>query len=326
MEQVKTIKVFWNGIKIDGDKTLIKCEFNIDGFPSYHDKIPELGAPVEISDPSSYDFRQLHNERLRNIFQGEDDEGNKSYNGEKYIFSYITPDCPLYEYFFAAGIKAKIHFGESQIRWNKKRGYSTEKDEARKRELEEILPKVGAAVPADKIRAFEDWKRKKANEVRDEHLDEHLAEEARAEARYQLEKSYRKTPLEGLKKTFPIEGEKYSVLFEWSESPSIEEGERMSFTAAETYIAFLESVHKEHGYDKTRTIIINNESGEKVYILRRDIGDYKGKLVGIIGHIEDYVNYCAGENAAEYFKMTAEEVAEMREFIADLKRSKRKGA
>lgn len=313
MEQ---LKIFWNGIKVDGGK-LIKCTFDFENIHSWEwEAHASYGTPIRIT--HDYYRYELY-ETFIKTFSGTDSEGNTAINETKYFFDLIAPDCPLYDYFFAAAVKARTRFYESFVTRHKAEPEYIAESEKEIERLKSITPAVKTAVPLVQIEAFEKWKTQKADDERAEYIAEMETEEERRRQKFLREEGYKKI-LEELEEKYPIEKEKYSVVFNWSESPSIGEGKHVSLTAAEAYIKFL-SGKKDCGYYKTDFTIIDNTDNGK-YNGRRDIGDGEG-LVGLIDHVKNYVDYCESGRGAPYWQMDAEKVTALREFIADMKASVR---
>lgn len=295
----ESIKFFWNGIRVNGCKSLIKCYYSID---NNHDGRPEVHISARgYSDSLPGDVFAVENgtDSMTDYFETD---GTR-----------IGPDHPLYKYARRAALESEIHYAQSGIKYAEKRaaagGYMADyykKDAAERRErLEaqraelETLPK-GQPTAAD------------LEAVREMNLAAETARKAREHAEElehreeQLRKRHEdRAYIEDVMAAHPLNSGKPVLTVRWSEHPAFsswEEGAlKMSIPAAEIILKhFDDERHAENvrtdggGYFKTKFLIeYTNAAGEaSSYEGRYDLGDGDG---GLIAHIrafgESYMNF-----------------------------------
>ena len=280
------IKFFWNGIKLNGEKTLTRCFYSIDG------SISADGPSVTIS---ARDYDDLPGDVF--AVSNDTDSMIDYFDSDRAV---LTPAHPLYPYARAAALKAGIRSIEKYLPYCDERAaggycadfYAKEAEDRRARlnryraELE-TLPKTQptaadlAAVEAMNLAA-------ETERIAREHAEQIAAREkyltARHDGRVFIEQQMRK---------FPIEQGAPVVRIQWSESPAFASwGENelvLSVAAAETILAHYdaEKAAENGGYDKTSfRIEWNDENGEpNSYEGRYDLGDNEG---GLIAHIRSF--------------------------------------
>lgn len=289
MEKTTAIKFFWNGIKLNGSKQLIRCFYSLDNrhdvrecvtiyARGYSGKLPGDVFPVENGTDLYTDYFETDRADL-------------------------FPGHPLYPYARAAAVSAKIreikrflpHDLEKIGTWADKSGYYTNQAVSKQEQLARLeveqqeLPK-GQPTAAD-IEAV--------------HALNLASETARITAEKEQEQKEREAVLamrnagrvyiEEVAAAHPIQVGAPVVIIQWSEHPAFYswgEGElKLSVAAAEIILKHYDELRAEHnaatqsgGYDKTSFLIeYTDQNGEaSTYEGRYDLGDNDG---GLIAHI-----------------------------------------
>lgn len=279
-----SIKFYYNGIRVNGEKTLIKCSYSLDNHRDY-DECVTLYAD-SYSDKLPRDLFEVVNESDSYTDYFEDDHAT------------LTPEHPLYKYARYAAVKAKIRDLKRHIEYMEKNvaggWYKASEVEAKKAELAKC---EGVKDPGHPT--AEDLEK-----IRQMRLD---AENARIAAQHEAELKAREEStrkrnevrrfIEKIAAEHPIREGEPVVTINWSEHPAFYSWEddelKLSVAAAEIILThFDKEVHAEEdrGYDKTKfTIEYVNEDGEQdTYVGRYDLGDDDG---GMIEHIRAWGRY-----------------------------------
>ena len=299
------IKFFWNGIKLNGEKTLARCSYSLD-------------SSRGTDGPSVTIYAKSYGAELPgDVFAVENDTDTMPdyFDTDSAV---LTSAHPLYRYARAAALKAEIRSIEKYLPYCDKRAaggycadfYAKEAEDRRARlnryraELE-TLPKTQPTA-ADLAAVEEMNLAAETARIAREHAEQIAAREkclaARHDGRVYVEQQTQKCPIE---QGAPV------VRVLWSESPALaswEENElEMSVAAAELVFAHYdaEKAAENGGYDKTSfRIEWNDENGEPcTYEGRYDLGDNEG---GLIAHIRNF--------GANGYGLTDEERAEYAAF------------
>lgn len=282
-----SVKFYWNGLRINGEKTLIKCSYSLNNHKE-HKQCVTLYAR---------DYSHLP----RDLFVVE--------NGTDYYTDYfdtdsatLTPDHPLYKYARYAAAKAEIrdlkHYVEyteknleTSAYYKRNRDYYENEIKTKREKIAELeaIENPGHPTDDDLMRIAE--LRLEAENARIAAEQERLLKRREEMLRQQNEgKAY----IERIAAEHPIKEGEPVVTIDWSENPAFyhwdEGGLKLSVAAAEIILThFDKEVHAEEdrGYDKTSfTIEFVNEEGElDTYKGRYDLGDDDG---GLIEHIRSF--------------------------------------
>lgn len=297
-----SIKFFWNGIKLNGSRELIKCFYSLDNNCEHSPSVSIYAKGYGAELPRDVFVVSNDTDIMTDYFDTDS--------------ATLTPAHPLYKYARAAALKAEIRHAEKHLSYCESRAvpglwmadyYAGEAEHCRDRlnsyraELDH-LP-TGQPTAAD-LAAVEAMNLAAETErIAREHAEQIAAREkylaARHDGRVFIEQQMQK---------FPIEQGAPVVRIQWSESPAFASwGENelvLSVAAAETILAHYdaEKAAEEGGYNKTKFLIeYAGENGEPcTYEGRYDLGDDEG---GLIAHIR---NFGAGgygltdEERAEY--------------------------
>ena len=144
-------------------------------------------------------------------------------------------------------------------------------------------------------------------------------EAAKGLAIFEAEKAEKETIIT-LSNLYPItEDAKYKVRICWSEHPAFYDWAdnelEMSVKAADLVLEALDKKPEEGGYYKTKFAIIEDDDEENAYIGRYDLGDGDG---GLIKHIEDFAAYAYKDD------LCCEEYKAMTDFTAALRAETKK--
>ena len=303
MEKTTTIKFFWNGIKVDGKKKLIRCHYSLD-------------SSTAVSGPCVTIYaRDCSAELPGDLFavQNDTDSYQDYFCTDK---ATLGPGHPLYPYARAAAIKAELR-NEKYYRSDP----CTTSRAAKMRKLwnyKQELETLPTSQPT-------------AADVAEVHALNFAAETARIAAEKEQEQKERETVLcaringrryiEDIAAAHPIQEGAPVVTIEWSEHPAFyswEDGElKLSVAAAEIVLRHFDEELAERnaaegrgGYDKTSFVIeYTAQNGElSTYEGRYDLGDNDG---GLIAHIRAFAEsyrgkrlpYHSEEDAAQIFAL-----------------------
>lgn len=273
----QSVKFFWNGIKINGEKKLIRCFYILDN-----------SAAVPCVTIYARDYS---GELPGDLFavRNDTDSYQDYFDKDK---ATLEPGHPLYSYARAAALKAAIRELE------KYPGYSAVERTARAQKLEQYRAEL-ATLPAGQPTAAD---------VEAVHALNLAAETARIEAEKEREQKEREAVLcaqnegrhyiEEVAAAHPIQEGAPVVIIEWSEHPAFYswgEGElKLSVAAAEIVLRHFDEERAERnaaeghgGYYKTKFVIeyTANDGERHTYEGRYDLGDNDG---GLIAHIRAF--------------------------------------
>lgn len=278
----KSIKFYYNGIRINGEKALIKCSYSLDNHKDHPECVTIYADSYSRDLPS--DLLPVVNES----------DSYTDYFVEDHAT--LTPEHPLYKYARYAAAKAAIR---SEARYIKHLESSVSYfPEGRKNEIESRKARLA------KWEAIENPGHPTDDDVAAVHAMNLAAENARKAAEHEAQLKAREEVIacktagrifiEDVAKKHPIREGEPVVTINWSENPAFyswKDGElKLSVAAAEIVLKqFDEKVHAagDRGYDKTSfTIDFVNEDGEQdTYEGRYDLGDNDG---GMIEHIRSF--------------------------------------
>lgn len=289
----ESIKFFWNGIRVNGDKKLIRCFYSIDNDARVK------GPCVSLS------VRGYSDDLPRDVFAVENDTDlyTDYFDTDRAL---LTPSHPIYKYARRAALQAatrgepqyieklKANIGKPTDWYYKGRVAEIEGREARLRKnLEELerLPK-GQPTAAD-LEAVREMNLA-AESAR---LAEEEAERQRAQEKVLAQRNAGEVYITEVSKAHPIKPGEPVVKIPFSESPffyAFDENLTLSVAAAEIVLKHYDELrHEENqrdgkvGYDKTDFVVeYTDEAGElRTYSGRYDLGDNDG---GLIEHIRQF--------------------------------------
>lgn len=277
-----TVKIYWNGIKINGDK-LIRCGYSL------HDDHVSIYAR---------DYADLP----RNLLPVENDSDSYTDYFEE-DHAQITPEHPLYKYFVYAAMKAqarldrpyceKLHATLASGKPEPWPGhYDSLRDDLARREkfLAEFdtTPDPGQPTAAD-LEKIDQQRQKRENDAREAaQLEQQRMQEEALIKRVEGEKL-----IKAQMEAHPIKDGEPTVLIHWSEHPAFygwkDDELIMSVAAADRILGTLDMQEyvKHKGYDKTKFSIMGTDpDGEPInYTGRYDLGDGER---GLIKHIHNF--------------------------------------
>lgn len=280
------IRIYWNGIRIDGGK-MIRCYYSLDN------DCTVKGDCVSIS---ARDYADLPRDLLP--VHNDTDLYTDYYDNDR---ATLTPDHPLYKYFRYAAMKARarddVKYCEklrADLNSGRREPWPGHFDilsaDLERREqfvkLYESTKDPGQPTAAD-LEAI-DKRRQEAENAR--RAAEHEAELKEREALLNMKNDGRRM-IEAAAEANPIKDGEPVVTINWSEHPAFyrwEDGElKLSITAADSILRALDlKAHNDpdHGYYKTSFQITGTDpDGEEInYEGRYDLGDCDG---GLIQHI-----------------------------------------
>lgn len=275
-----SVKFYYNGIRVNGVKTLIKCSYSLDNHRDHAECVTLYADGCRLP----RDLFEVVNESDSYTDYFESDHAT------------LTPEHPLYKYVRYAAVKAKIRDLKRYIEYMAKnpRWYKADEIAAKEAELVKYQAEKDPGQPtAEDLEAIAQARQEAENaRIAAEH--EELLKRREEMLRQQNEgKAY----IERIAAEHPIKEGEPVVTIEWSENPAFyhwdEGGLKLSVAAAEIILThFDEEVHAEgdRGYDKTSFIIeYVKENGERgSYHGRYDLGDNDG---GLVEHIRAWGRY-----------------------------------
>lgn len=278
------IKIYWNGIKIDGGK-LIRCYYSINNDCTVNGDCVSIGTRDYDNLPR--DLLPVHNET--DIYTDYFDNDHAT----------LTPDHPLYKYFLFVAAKSKIRDMKSYIkdmekdlnspeRWRGRHDFCKQEIKRTQEQLKalESIADPGQPTAAD-LEAI-DKRRQEAENAR--RAAEHEAELKEREALLNM-KCDGQRMIEAAAEANPIKDGEPVVTINWSEHPAFYQWDdgalKLSISAADSILRALDlKAHNDpdHGYYKTSFQITGTDpDGEQInYEGRYDLGDCDG---GLIQHI-----------------------------------------
>ena len=279
------IKIYWNGIKIDGGK-MVRCFYSINN----NAKID--GDCVSIS---ARDYDHLPADLLP--VKNDTDIYTDYFDSDR---ATLTPEHPLYKYFRFAAVKSKIHdlkrhieYNEKELanreRWPGRHEYIRQELAKNKKELSDLERIVDPGQPTAEDLAQIDRQRQEAENAR--RAAEH-EEELKRREKALCQRVNGQRLIKAEMEAHPIDAQQPIVLIHWSEHPAFYEYEDdsllLSLTAAENILRTLDEECKDElGYFKTKFTITGGEfEGDPIdYTGRYDLGDNEG---GLIQHIRNF--------------------------------------
>lgn len=278
------IRIYWNGIKIDGGK-LIRCYYSLDN---------DCTVKGECVSISARDYADLPRDLLP--VTNDTDIYTDYFDSDR---ATLTPAHPLYKYFRYAAMKARarddVKYCE-KLRADLSSGrrepwpghFDTLRADLERREqfikAFENAKDPGQPTAAD-LEAI-DKRRQEAENAR--RAAEHEAELKEREALLNMKNDGRRM-IESAAEVNPIQDGAPVVTINWSEHPAFynwDDGAlKLSITAADSILRALDmKAHNDHGYYKTSFQITGTDpNGDEInYDGRYDLGDGDG---GLIQHI-----------------------------------------
>ena len=295
MEQVQSLKFYWNGLKINDGK-LMNVIYNMPGTFLDVGTLPVL--PITMH---KYDYGVDYPAELFDSF------GDTAYVADQVQ---IDTDNPLYPFARMSLMKLMIHRFKQYI----KHPVADDVDSVKSNIalLEAEIKKLGNKQPTlsilhktvqymDGVRAA--YKAKKEAMEREE--------EARARAKNLRVKTYAERLMAKLKSLYPIKKGEPWVEFPWSESSGIGGGEKMSLIAAEKFLPRMDKnfnvvYGKNHGYDKTEFIVhFEDKNGNLIdYEDRYDIGcERRTLLESMMPIMDEYYEHHEEEEGRTMYKL-----------------------
>lgn len=273
-----SIRFYWNGIRLNGEKKLVKCSYSM-GKDSVSIYAHEYGVALP-----------------RDLFdvKNESDSYTDYFDTDSAV---LNADHPLYKYARYAAAKAELRYLPKHIEYLESNSYRSdveiEAKKARKAELEAI--ENPGHPTAEDLEAIARERQESENARKAAEHEAQLKERERVLAC----KSAGRIFIEETAAKYPIREGEPVVTINWSEHPAFyswEDGElKLSVAAAEIVLKHYDeavSAEGDHGYDKTSfTITYVNDRGERgTYEGRYDLGDNDG---GLIEHIRSFGRYYA---------------------------------
>lgn len=281
-EAVNTIQFYWNGMKVNGD-SLVKLSYYLpNGTESVAACKPLPKNPITLN---KYTWRKVYPKALF------DELGDGSVLGSEVV---VKPENPLYPYVMLAYMKDQIH----QIKRYMKHPVTNDIPIREKQvgALEEAVKSMKITHPTKTIIAktmeyIE--KMQAAYKAKVEAIKQAKKEEEHRKNR--IVKSYGEKLYKELASLYPITKGKPWIELNWSESPAIEGGEKMSLIAGDKFLTrmdknFREVYGEKHGYDKTGfTVHFVDTEGKDISVFeeRYDIGCERRSLLEYMYDILD---------------------------------------
>lgn len=305
-----SIRFYWNGIRINGEKSLIKCSYSLDNHSDHKECVTIYAKGYGAALPRDLFYVVNESDSYTDYFDTD--------------HAVLTPEHPLYKYARYAAAKAEMRYLPRHIKYlEESHSYYPE---GRKVEIETKKARLA------EFEAMEDPGHPKASDLEAVFYMKAEAENARRAAEHDAQLKAREAMLarqnagrhyiNDIAKKYPIREGEPVVTIDWSEHPAFyswKEGElKLSVQAAEIILShFDKEVHedRESGYDKTSfTITYVNEEGEQdTYEGRYDLGDNDG---GMIEHIRSFGNYYLKKGQYGNGHPTEKDIATGKEIVA----------
>lgn len=313
------IKIYWNGIKIDGGK-LIKCYYSINNSTKYS---------VDCITISARNYDDLPRDLLP--VRNETDVYTDYFDNDR---ATITAEHPLYKYFLCAFKKCERRNAEKRIKNYEKHiktGHPSLRDYYEKELIKaradfESLQNIddpGQPTQED-LEQIDKARQEAENKRREEEHKRQLEERERV----LIARCNGRRLIDAEQKAHPINPGDPVVLINWSEHPAFYDYEddslTLSLTAANNILRKLdieqhETRETESGrgglwYYKTKfTITGKDENGEDFsYTGRYDLGDDDG---GLIEHIRAIAEWYRTHDAFGHIKETPDETNDTLQFV-----------
>lgn len=304
------VKIYWNGIKIDGGK-LIKCGYSLD---NNADNAPSVSIYAK-------DYTRLP----RDLFEVKNDTDiyTDYFENDR---AYLTPEHPLYKYFRFAAAKAKIRelkayteYNEKELakpeRWSGRHNYLRQEIERSRAQLAELETMDDPGQPTASDLAEIDRQRQEAENAKN--AAEHEKELKEREI-YLAQRVNGQRLIKRESEAHPVKEDAPAVLINWSEHPAFsdyaDDSLILSVTAADNILCNLdkeqhETRETENGrgwYYKTKlTIKGKDENGEPIhYTGRYDLGDGDG---GLVQHVRSFGEWCRTHDGYGHEKVQPDE-------------------
>lgn len=285
--RTRSIKFYYNGIKLNRSRELIKCHYSIDNRRDGQECVTIYARDYGTVLPRDLFDVENNSDSYQDYF---DTDGAD-----------IFPSHPLYPYARAAALSAELKGREKHVAYLERNISVSRCADMYRKELAEYtarmdkytaelstLPKVQ---PTEKdLEAVHAMRLEQENQRKEEEQEKRQAEREKV----LTERAEGRRYIKSVSDEYPIKDGEPVVTIEWSESPAFYDGMRLSVPAAEIVLNhFDEQRHNENvnngkgGYDKTKFVIeYTNESGEpSTYEGRYDLGDNDG---GMIAHIRQF--------------------------------------
>lgn len=304
-----SIKFFWNGIKVNGERKLIKCMYSLDNQTDGRECVTIYAD--RYTDKLPGDMFAVWNDTdiMTDYFETDS--------------AVLYPGHPLYAYARAAAVKSALHYANKHFTYCIERGNASPYRAAQyAEELERTQMRIDAY---EAELAVLPKTHPTAADVEAVHAMNLAAETARLAAEHEREIQEREEALkqrnEGreyirrIAAEHPITDGEPVVTIQWSEHPAFSAWRdselKLSATAAEIILkhydeerAAQNEAEGHGGYDKTSFVIayINEDGEESTYEGRYDLGDNDG---GLIAHIRAFAEwkrrpgYCQDVEAAD---------------------------
>ena len=278
MEQVQSLKFYWNGMKVN-DGSLMNVSYYMPDATLHQGKLPE--NPITMN---KYGYSKDYPASLFDSF------GESGYVPNEVT---IETDNPLYPFVRMSMIKLMIHRFKQYIKHPVANDLDIVKSNIS--HLEAEVKSLGNKQPSLPVlqKTFQYMEGVRAAYKAKKEAIERAEEEKRRFQNNRV-KTYAERLMSKLKELFPIEKGKPWVELPWSESYGIGGGEKMSLIAAEKFFPRMDKnfrlvYGKNHGYDKTEFIVhFVDKNGELIdYEDRYDIGCERRTLLEAMMPIMD---------------------------------------
>lgn len=295
MEQVQSLKFYWNGLKVNNER-MMSVTYDMRGTFLNVGKLPNLPIIMNKSD-----YRKDYPDALFNP------HGDNPYVPNEVE---IVPENPLYPFARMSLMKQMIHRFKLYVKHPV--GNDVELVKSHIAELEAEIQKMGNKQPTssilnqtvqymDGVRA--DYQAKKEAIER--------AEEEKRRAKNLRVKNYAERLLPKLIGLYPMQDNEPWVELVCSESTGIGGGEKMSLVAAEKFLTRMDKNFRvvygvNHGYDKTDFIVhFPLEDGTTIdYEDRYDIGCERRTLLEAMMPIMDsYYEHNEDKNGRKMYQL-----------------------
>ena len=311
------VKIYYNGIKIDGGK-LIKCGYSLDNNADHSESV-SIYARDYSSLPRDLLPVKNNSDSYTDYFEHD--------------HAYITPDHPLYKYFRYAAAKAAIRdlkgsiaYHEKELagreRWAGQHDFYKKENDRDRAKLAELEKTEDPGQPTAEDLAEIDRQKQEAENARK--AAEH-EEQLRQRENYLRQRNAGRDLIHAEAAAHPIQDGEPVVCINWSEHPGFYEYADdellLSVTAAENILAKLDREQNETRetptgsgwYFKTHfTITGKDESGEEFsYSGRYDLGDNDG---GLVEHIRAFGRYYLTHDEHGHEKAEPDETNETIQF------------
>lgn len=295
MEQVQSLKFYWNGMKVN-DGRLTNVSYYMPDATLNQGKLPE--NPITMN---KYGYSKDYPASLFDSF------GESGYVPNEVT---IETDNPLYPFVRMSMIKLMIHRFKQYIKHPVANDVDIVKSDIS--HLEAEVKNLGTKQPSSSVlqKTFQYMEGVRAAYKAKKEAIERAEEEKRRFQNNRV-KNYAERLMSKLKELFPIEEGKPWVEFPWSESYGIGGGEKMSLIAAEKFLPRMDKnfrvvYGKNHGYDKTEFIVhFVDKNGELIdYEDRYDIGCERRTLLEAMMPIMDaYYEHHAEEEGRTMYQL-----------------------